>query len=216
MRVILLLLISCSLLLHGTEAISFALRSDWSLYGVWRNETTGRFCNFHHYFYSTNIYASTEINNITIPSGVFSDLENANITESILFSYNDVALRDIAMVNWTYSKKFNMTTEDLDHNNLILTLHGLDTISEIFLNEHLLGTTDNMFLRYRYDITDILVDGENNLSINFESPVKAAENLNELLEYPVPPSCPPKNYNGNFFIITLVIFLNRSNFTITR
>ncbi|KAG5671762.1 hypothetical protein PVAND_001941 [Polypedilum vanderplanki] len=68
MRIAILFLISACLLLHGTEAISVPLRNDWIL---------------------KNDERDIEIKNIQIPSGIFSDLEAANITESILFSYND-------------------------------------------------------------------------------------------------------------------------------
>lgn len=45
--------------------------------------------------------------NQTIPSGVYSALEEANVTESVMFSYNDVDLRWIANENWTYSLVFS-------------------------------------------------------------------------------------------------------------
>lgn len=42
----------------------------------------------------------------TIPSGVYSALEDANITGSVLYSYNDVNFRWIARDNWTYTLNF--------------------------------------------------------------------------------------------------------------
>lgn len=42
-----------------------------------------------------------------LPSGVYSALEDAKITESVLHSYNDVKLRWIAYETWTYLLKFN-------------------------------------------------------------------------------------------------------------
>lgn len=42
-----------------------------------------------------------------LPSGVYSVLENANITGSVLNSYNDVKLRWIANEKWTYSLNFD-------------------------------------------------------------------------------------------------------------
>lgn len=47
------------------------------------------------------------IRNKRLPSGVYSALEEANITRSVLDSDNDVKLRWIAEEEWTYSLNFN-------------------------------------------------------------------------------------------------------------
>ncbi|KAG5679138.1 hypothetical protein PVAND_008730 [Polypedilum vanderplanki] len=179
MRVALLLLISTCLVLHGTEAISIPLQNDWIL---------------------KNSDRDIEIKNIQIPSGIFSDLEAANVTESILFSYNDVKLRKFSYSNWSYSLNFNMTQEDLNHTTMILVFHGLDTITEIFLNDVLLGSTNNMFIRYRFDVKNHLFEGENHLIINFQSPIEAAKKIKQSLSYSIPPECPPEVYNGECHI----------------
>lgn len=50
-----------------------------------------------------------KLTNQTLPSGIFSALEEANITESILFSTNDVVLRWVAREEWTYTLEFDGT-----------------------------------------------------------------------------------------------------------
>lgn len=37
-----------------------------------------------------------------------------------------------------------------------LVFYGVDTVADISLNGVLLGNTDNMFVRYRYDVKDLL------------------------------------------------------------
>lgn len=71
-------------------------RSEWKR-GVWKQNTSKltKFC------------LGIELVNQTIPSGVYSALEEANVTESVMFSYNDVDLRWIANENWTYSLVFS-------------------------------------------------------------------------------------------------------------
>lgn len=98
-----------------------------------------------------------EVPNISIPSGVYSDLENAGITESVLFSYNDVDLRWIALENWIYKLDFNLSQEDLEHKSVILTFNGLDSITKVILNDKVIGKTDNMFTRYRFDVKENLI-----------------------------------------------------------
>lgn len=137
-----------------------------------------------------------ELHDISIPSGVYSDLENAGLTESVLFSYNDVDLRWIGLENWTYTLDFDTTSDDLRHDFVILTFNGLDTLTEIFLNGESLGTTENMFVRYRFDVKNILIAGTNQLMIEFTSPVEGAKNLNLHRDKVIPPKCPPSTYNG--------------------
>lgn len=43
----------------------------------------------------------------SLPSGVYSTLENAKIVDSVVNSFNDVNLRWIARDVWTYSLQFD-------------------------------------------------------------------------------------------------------------
>lgn len=79
-----------------------------------------------------------------------------------------------------------------------LTFHGIDTIAEIRLNRQFLGRTDNMFVRYSYDVTKILQD-ENVLEVEITSPVWAARakaHALDAVKSSVPPACPPEPYHG--------------------
>lgn len=143
----------------------------------------------------SNRNGSLTIAEQTLPSGIFSAFYPGKLLES----YNDVNLRWLAYDNWTYTNSFPF---DVDHykqvRSLFLTFHGIDTIAEIRLNHHLLGRTDNMFVRYSYDVTKILQD-ENVLEVEITSPVWSAlakaQALNNL-DNNVPPACPPGRYHG--------------------
>lgn len=86
-----------------------------------------------------------------------------------------------------------------DSSKAILTFLGIDTISTILLNGQLLGHTDNMFVRYQYDVKDLLKSsapgGMNTLQVEIENPIKAASNLASNNSF-TPPNCPPGVYNG--------------------
>lgn len=150
----------------------------------------------HSFIFNFRFLQGIVLNDISLPSGVYSELENAQLTESVLFSYNDVELRWIGLENWTYILEFNQTVDDLKHEFVILTCKGLDTLSEIFLNGESIGTTNNMFVRYRFNVKDSLVEGANELLIKFTSPVEGARNLNSQRDIEIPPACPPQKYNG--------------------
>lgn len=61
---------------------------------------------FLHVFITTCDLVGIRLVDQTIPSGVYSALEDANITGSVLYSYNDVNFRWIARDNWTYTLNF--------------------------------------------------------------------------------------------------------------
>lgn len=42
----------------------------------------------------------------------------------------------------------------------MLVFHGVDTVADIYLNDKLLGRTDNMFVRYRFDVKGVLKVGD--------------------------------------------------------
>ena len=64
----------------------------------------------------------------------------------------------------------------------MLDCKGLDTAASIYLNGHFLGNTDNMFTRYKLEMSQSLLasDGNNSLLIAFESPVAHAQKAYEL------------------------------------
>lgn len=139
-----------------------------------------------------------------LPSGVYSELEKANITESVLFSYNDVELRWVGLEDWNYTLEITMSDEDIStlkaREFVVITFHGLDTLATITLNNETLGSTKNMFVRYRFDVRDLLVVGTNTLKVEFTSPVRAASLLNLNSDREIPPACPPGVYNGECHI----------------
>lgn len=54
-----------------------------------------------------SLLTGIQIPNEQIPSGVYTALENANITESVFDSFNDINLRWIGKETWTYSLNFD-------------------------------------------------------------------------------------------------------------
>lgn len=82
---------------------------------------------------------------------------------------------------------------------MILTFHGIDTIATITLNGIELGTVDNMFVRYRFDVKNILRKGFNHLEVEIASPMEAAKH--KASNYiSTPPDCPPEKNRGECHI----------------
>ncbi|XP_066904163.1 beta-mannosidase [Halyomorpha halys] len=133
----------------------------------------------------------------TIPGGVYSSLEDASMIDDILFANNDVAYRWVAKENWNYFTKFNISEGDLkNYSSIRLLLHGVDTIADVFVNDHLLIRCNNMFVRYSASVKSLLSVGTNNITILFSSPIREARKLAAKVGYKIPQTCPPSVYNG--------------------
>jgi len=145
-----------------------------------------------------------------VPGGVYTDLMNAGLLPDgdIYYRYNDLDYRWVAMVNWTYTTNFTLAEVDsqglLSEERILLQFEGLDTVAEVWMGGQLVGRSDNMFVRYRYDVTDILkvpslnADTTITLSVKFQSPVEYAlkQAKKQAESYEVPPKCVPPSYNG--------------------
>ncbi|XP_076234908.1 beta-mannosidase [Calliopsis andreniformis] len=134
----------------------------------------------------------------TVPGGIYTDLERANIIPNNFMGSNDINNRWIGNQSVTYIKHFYVDDTLLNFPKLMLVFHGLDTFATIFLNHQEIGLTSNMFLKYTFDATGYLKEGENLLMVVFSSAVKKAEILynEQALNYIVPPKCVPNSYNG--------------------
>ena len=58
---------------------------------------------------------------------------------------------------------------------LVLDFEGLDTFCAVWLNGRCLGRTDNMFRRWRFDVTDAMRSGVNHLALSFSPPAAMVE-----------------------------------------
>ncbi|XP_067207111.1 beta-mannosidase [Linepithema humile] len=134
----------------------------------------------------------------TVPGGVYTDLYRNNIIEDNLLGSNDINNRWVGNQSVIYTRNFSVSSNFLKARKVVLVFHGVDTFANVFLNNHAIGKTSNMFLRYIFDVTDYIKEGQNLLKVAFRSAVKVAEDLynKQKTDYVVPPVCVPKEYNG--------------------
>uniref|UniRef100_A0A1I8PT43 beta-mannosidase n=1 Tax=Stomoxys calcitrans TaxID=35570 RepID=A0A1I8PT43_STOCA len=137
------------------------------------------------------------VSNLKAPTGVYTALKSR--FGDILDSKNDEALRWIANETWTFSTKFSGSPDK--NTKVNLTFHGIDTVATIRLNNRLLGNTDNMFIRYSYDISSQM-QVDNELEIEIKSPLVVARERAEYLisqNKSAPPHCPHVRENGECY-----------------
>lgn len=92
------------------------------------------------------------------------------------YKTNDLAAAWAEKSEWTYRARLELTEQMCLAPYLELVFEGIDTYADIYLNGKLLGSCDNMFVSWRFDVTGKLMPGNNDLMAVF--PVmgqKAAE-----------------------------------------
>ena len=119
---------------------------------------------------------------VNIPSNVHSDLHHHQLIEDPFWENNELKLQWIEEENWIYSTKFQLTEEELSYGFIDLVFEGLDTYSEVILNNQPVFSSDNMFVTYEKEVKSLLLVGENKLEVRFTSPIN--QNRDRVNKYP--------------------------------
>ncbi|XP_077485138.1 beta-mannosidase-like [Amblyomma americanum] len=113
---------------------------------------------------------------------------------------NDERFAWVGHDNWTYTRDFQLKEEHTHHRRILLVAHGIDTVATVYVNDVPVGETDNMFVRYVFDIKQYIKVGYNNVSVEFTSAVAVAyarERSHAFSRgHQVPPECPPVRQRG--------------------
>jgi beta-mannosidase len=112
-----------------------------------------------------------------VPASIFRSLIQAGrINESDLLA-NPENFEWVSQKPWVYRKTFDSPDELLGCDGIELLFEGLDTISSIWLNDKLVGRTENMFIPHRFDVAGQLKKKNNRLFVKFEPALVWAEAL---------------------------------------
>eukprot|EP01084_Bolivina_argentea_P123214 218359_1 len=127
-----------------------------------------------------------------VPGTIYTDLMRNNILNDTYYGWNPMNYQWVANQTWIYYKIFNITNTNILQNRVIqLTSDGIDTIAEIYINNILIFTCDNMYQRNWINIKSILKQYDNNITIIFPSKVKTALQLYETCNITTDGLCPP-------------------------
>lgn len=102
--------------------------------------------------------------NGSVPGNFELDLQAAWLLDDPFFGTNPLKLQELENRHLWYVRRFGF---DGDASRAFLRFEGIDTISEIYLNGRLLGTTDNMFLAHELFAEGIRT-GENELVVHIK------------------------------------------------
>ncbi len=112
-----------------------------------------------------------------VPGDVHLDLLRHRLIPDPFFRDNEAKLQWISQAAWEYRTTVVATPELLQHRNIELVFEGLDAFCEVYLNDQLVLTANNMFRLWRVDAKPWLKAGANQLLVVFPSPGSAAEKV---------------------------------------
>lgn len=122
----------------------------------------------------------------TVPGTVHADLLANEQIEDPHFRMNEDKVQWIEDKDWVYRTTFQVDADLLGKDLVELEFLGLDTYADVYLNDSLLLSADNMFVAHVLDVKSALVQGENSLRIYFHSPVARGMEKLKRLDYIIP------------------------------
>jgi beta-mannosidase len=117
----------------------------------------------------------------TVPGLVHTDLLAAGLIPDPYIDRNEHAVTWIGETDWEYSTSFDWTPGGHDRHDLVFD--GLDTFASIVVNGVPVGSTRNQHRTYRFDIGAHLIEGRNEITVTFASPVREADKASLALGY---------------------------------
>ncbi len=114
-----------------------------------------------------------------VPGTVHTDLLSAGVIDDPYYRDNENDLQWIGERNWTYTRTFQVSSEMLDRDKIVLRCDGLDTLATITVNNKRLASTYNMFRTYEFDLAGMLNKGKNTISVKFDSVIPYTNKQNK-------------------------------------
>jgi beta-mannosidase len=112
-----------------------------------------------------------------VPGGVHPDLMAAGRIRDPFVGDEELRVGWVAESDWEYRREFGVEAAVATEEHVALVFDGLDTLADIRLNGEPLGSADNMFRKWQFDVTGRLRPGANELSVVFRSAVRHAAEL---------------------------------------
>ncbi|MET3876032.1 glycoside hydrolase family 2 protein [Chitinophaga sp. OAE865] len=108
----------------------------------------------------------------TVPGTVHTDLLAQHLIPDPFVGTNEKAVQWVDKKDWQYRKRWHIKKQELSAEVIELEFKGLDTYADVYLNEHLILQSANMFVSHTVNVKEWLVAGDNELRILFKSPIR--------------------------------------------
>ena len=121
-----------------------------------------------------------------VPGCVHTDLLEHGLIPDPFFGTNEQDVQWVEREDWEYRAVFDVERSLVARANIELEFKGLDTYADVFLNDSLLLTADNMFRVWRAACKGLVRERGNVLRVYFHSPVNAVREQWNALGYELP------------------------------
>ena len=107
----------------------------------------------------------------SVPGCVHTDLLDNKIIPDPFYQKNELEVKWIETTDWEYSTSFEVSNERSSFSHIDLQFEGLDTYADVYVNDSMVLTADNMFISWNIPVKNILKKGRNSLRVYFHSAV---------------------------------------------
>ena len=115
----------------------------------------------------------------TVPGDVTVDLYRGNIIDDPYYGLNHKNIGWVLDNDFTYETSFDADDTLRSSEEVLLEFDGIDTFADIYLNGRHLAYTDNMFLRYTFNVKELLKEKNNVLQVRMRSTTKKMETIDD-------------------------------------
>ncbi len=112
---------------------------------------------------------------VMIPGSVLSGLMKEEKIENPFWGMNEYRTRELFRDEYSFCRSFEVYPDFLERESIELVCEGLDTLADIYINEQLISSVDNMHRTWRFPVKEYLNHGKNTIRIIFHSVLKYIE-----------------------------------------
>lgn len=112
-----------------------------------------------------------------VPGSVFQNLLDAKRIEDPFYRDNEIDAKKVSEKDYFFRKRFCVSKELLEMEQVVLWCEGIDTIAEIYINGNSVLCCNNMHRTWEAEIAEWLRTGENEILVHFTSPYRQIETI---------------------------------------
>lgn len=112
-----------------------------------------------------------------VPGEVHLDLMANQLIADPFFGNNEKEVQWVERQTWEYRSEFKVSEEIMKRKNISLVFEGLDTYADVYLNDKLILSADNMFRSWKVDVARHLTTKMNKLLVVFYSAQNRVDSL---------------------------------------
>ncbi len=121
----------------------------------------------------------------SIPASIQNSLKRDTVLKTLFFGTTFLNNRWTDTVSWEY-KTILKINKDIKNDNYELTFGRITGLADVYVNDSLLFTANNMFRTWKFDVSDLLKRGENTIYIKFTSLKEAKQNAQQNCSFNLP------------------------------